>query len=131
EKGATELAATVVSVRRNRQYQRSPGPTILDRFADREGFRGDGNGGYRRADGSCIIKATDGRFPWERRTGTGDVIRRYWPEDHCLEREPLELEADVWSLIDKYPDRYALILADERGIPVELCGDKLGAMREA
>jgi hypothetical protein len=129
----TEPTATVVgevSVRRDRQHRRSVGPNILDRFARRQGFMSDGNGSYRHADGSCIVRTTEDQFPWERRTGSGEVVRRYWPEDHCLEREPLQLDADVWSLIEKHPDEYALILVDERGIPVELRGNQLTKMRD-
>src|SRR5690606_6182302 len=70
------------------------------------------------------------RFPWEHRTAGGDLVRYYWPKDHCLEQEPLQLEADVWGLIEQHPDTYALILSNVEGAPVEVTGARLRAMRD-
>lgn len=65
------------------------------------------------------------RFPWEHRTSGGDLVRYYWPKDHCLEREPLEIEADVWSLVEQHPGTYAFILASVVDAIVEIKGDDL------
>ena len=62
---------------------------------------------------------------------SGDLVRFYWPKDHCIEREPLQLEADVWWLIEKQPETYAFILSDIDGNPVEVTGDRLRTMNEA
>ena len=103
-------------------------PTIIERFARFHGFQKDGEDRFFHADGSWIGKANGDRFPWERRTAKGELVRHYWPRDHCLERDPLQLDADVWGLIDKFPDSYALILSDARGDPVEVPGARLRAM---
>jgi hypothetical protein len=47
-----------------------------------------------------------------------------------LELQPLQLEADIWALIDKFPDAYALILSNPRGDPIEVTGAQLRAMRK-
>ena len=105
-------------------------PRIIERFARDQGFREDGDDRFCHADGSWIAKANGDRFLWERRTGAGEIICYYWPKEHCLEREPLELDADVLGLIDKFPETYALVLSNVYGNPVEVPGTHLRAMRD-
>lgn len=102
---------------------------IMERFAHAQGFRKDGDDRFFHSDGSWISKLAGERF-WERRNGHGDLVRNYWPKDHCLEHEPLQLEADVWGLIDKFPDIYALILSNTQDDAVEITGSGLRAMRD-
>jgi hypothetical protein len=119
---------------RPRKVSPAPKPAranIIERFARVQGFRKDGSDRFSHADGSWIAKANGGRFPWERRTATGELVRYYWPKEHCLEREPLQLEADVWGLVDKFPDTYALILSNPEGDPLEVPGTRLQAMCNA
>jgi hypothetical protein len=103
---------------------------IIERFARSQGFHLNGDGRYCRADGSWIGKANGDVFPWERGNTRGEIVMRYWPREHCLECEPLEVDSEVWSLIEKLPDSHALILADPEGKPVELLGARLRALRE-
>jgi hypothetical protein len=105
-------------------------PSIIERFAEAQGFKKDNDERFFHDDGSWIGRATGARFPWERRDASGDLERFYWPKDHCLEREPLQLEADVWNLINQHPDKYALILLDIEGAPVEVTGAGLRSMRD-
>ena len=42
----------------------------------------------------------------------------------------LQLDADVWGLIDKFPDIYALILSNTQDDAVEITGSGLRAMRD-
>jgi len=102
----------------------------MERFAKSQGFRKDGEDRFFHESGSWIGKANGARFPWEHRTAGGDLVRYYWPKDHCLEQEPLQLEADVWGLIEQHPDTYALILSNVEGAPVEVTGARLRAMRD-
>ena len=67
---------------------------------------------------------------WERRDSSGGLVRYYWPKDHCLDREPLQIDSDVWALIDKFPESYALILANTEGNPIEMTGATLRTMRD-
>ena len=105
-------------------------PSIMERFAAAHGFRKDGEGRFFHADGSWIARTTGDRFPWERRIASGDVVRYYWPKDHCLDLAPLVVEADVWGLIDGQPEVYALILADSHGEAIEMAGIRLRQLRE-
>lgn len=102
--------------------------TIFERYARSEGFIRDGDSRFYHADGSWIAKVVGAPFPWERRSPAGELLRSYWPKAHCLEREPLQLGADLWGLIEKFPDKYSLILATPSDEPVEVPGEVLRAM---
>jgi len=41
-----------------------------------------------------------------------------------------QLEADVWGLLDKFPDTYALILASPSGEATEVSGRQLRSLRD-
>jgi hypothetical protein len=118
------------AVDRPRPPQKPSSPSIIERYAAAHGFRKDGDGRFFHADGSWIAKTNGDRFPWERRTASGNIVRYYWPKDHCLDIAPLVLEADVWGLIDTRPEVYALILADAHGEPIEMPGLHLRELRE-
>lgn len=105
-------------------------PTVIERFARSQGFNQDQQGRFLHTDGTWIGKTIGDRFPWEKRSASGDVICYYWPKDHCLERQSLELEADVWGLIDIRPETYALILINPEGDPIEVPGVELQKMLE-
>ena len=105
-------------------------PDIIERYARSQGFRKDSDDRFFHEDGSWIARANGTRFPWERRTASGDLVRHYWPKEHCLVRDPLQLEADIWWLIEQHPETYALVLADTEGGPVEVTGSRLRAMRD-
>ncbi len=112
----------------------NPKPTrlnIMELFARAQGFKRDGVDRYFRPDGGWIAKTHGARFPWERRAADGALVRYYWPKDHCLQQEPLQLDADVWGLLEQAPENYALVLADLQGNPVEVPGSRLRAMRNA
>lgn len=118
------------AVDRPRPPQKPSEPSIIERFAAAHGFRRDGEGRFFHADGSWIAKTNDDRFPWERRSSSGNIVRYYWPKDHCLDLAPLVLEADIWGLIDRRPDVYALILSDAHGEPIEMAGFHLRELRD-
>jgi hypothetical protein len=91
----------------------------------------DGDERFYDAAGSWIGRTHGDIFPWEEVTAAGQIVHKYWPKDHCLEHDALELGAEIWGLLEKFPDLYALILSDSRGEPVEITGQALCAMREA
>jgi len=94
---------------------RPPRPGIMARFALGQGYKADGEDRFFHADGSWIGRANGARFPWERLSAGGEILRHYYPKDHCLEHEPLQLEADVWGLLDQKPDIYSFILINPKG----------------
>ena len=105
-------------------------PSIIERFAKSQGFQMDGQDRFFHTDGSWIAKTSGDRFPWERRTASGEIVRYYLPKDHCLESDPLQLDADVWGLIEGFPETYALVLSNLQGDPVEVPGVRLRGMRD-
>ena len=115
---------------RERPAPRSAKPSIIERFAQSLGYQKESDERFFHADGGWIGKAHDDRFPWERRTAKGELVHHYWPKDHCLEQQPLQLEADIWGLMEKFPDLYALILSTPQGDPIEVPGARLRAMRD-
>lgn len=105
-------------------------PSILERYAVGSGFRKDNEKRYYHENGSWIGKTNGNSFPWEHRSADGALVRYLWPKDHCLDRAPLQLEADIWGLIDQQPDTHSLLLADAHGNPIEITGARLRAMRD-
>ncbi|ABQ66568.1 hypothetical protein Swit_0197 [Rhizorhabdus wittichii RW1] len=105
-------------------------PGVMARFALAQGFKADGEDRFFHSDGSWIARANGAKFPWERRSASGEVLRHYYPKEHCLEREPLQVEADVWGLLDQKADIYSFILVNPEGEPVEMTGSRLCALRD-
>ncbi|MEY9625058.1 sacsin N-terminal ATP-binding-like domain-containing protein [Sinorhizobium fredii] len=106
-------------------------PTIMERFAKSHGFRKDGDERFFHSDGSWIGRVSSSPFPWERRSNSGELLRHYLPLNKCLEREPVEIEADVWGLLEQRPDVYALIAPRADDSVTEFTGFALTQMREA
>jgi hypothetical protein len=105
-------------------------PGVMARFALALGYKADGDDRFFHSDGSWIGRANGARFPWERHSVSGDILRHYYPKEHCLEREPLQIEADVWGLLDQKPDAYSFILINTEGDAVEMTGARLRALRD-
>lgn len=124
-----ELIETEVATK-PRAAPKPPRPSVMARFAAAQGYKADGEDRFFHADGSWIGRGNGTRFPWERRSAGGEILRHYYPKDHCLEHEPLQLEADVWGLLDQKPDFYSFILNNPEGDPVEMTGVRLRALRD-
>jgi len=114
---------------RERHVSRPAKLSMMERFALGIGFQKDGSDRFFHDDGSWIEKSSDSPY-WERHAAGGSVVRYYWAKDHCLEHEPLQIGAEVWGLIDKFPDTYAFVLADPQERPIELVGSQLHLMKE-
>lgn len=103
-------------------------PTLIQRFAGDNGYTKEGSDRFYHVDGSWIERITGNSFSWERRSVSGELLQSYWIKDHCLEREPLQLGADVWGLCEKFPDKYSLIVSATNGAPVVISGRQLRQM---
>jgi hypothetical protein len=114
-----------------RHHPRADKPSIIERFAQKLGYKKSGEDRYVHADGSWMAKLAGETFPWTRGTRKGEISCRYWIKDHCLEQEPLQIDAEIWGLVEKFPQTYALLLADAQGNALEIRGEELRAMREA
>ena len=115
---------------RQRPRSKPPTPGLMERFALGLGFKLDGDGRYFHTNGGWISRVPGGKFPWEHRTATGEILKHYFPKDHCLERESLQIEADIWGMVDQKPELYSLVLSDPDGAPIELTGSRLRALKE-
>jgi len=104
-------------------------PHLIERFARARGFAKDSGDRYYHSDGSWLAKAHGSLFPWEQRTSAGALVRAYWPKEHCLDREPLQVQSEVWDALERFPERYSLILVTESGAPIEVEGGRLKALR--
>lgn len=113
---------------RERRAARPAKASVFERYARSQGFIPDGDSRFFHADGSWIAKVGGAPFPWERRSSAGELLRSYWPKAHCLELEPLQLGADLWGLIEKFPDKYSLILETPSDEPIEVAGGVLCTM---
>ena len=128
--GASVGALEPDTVSRPRPPAKPLRPSVIARYALSLGYKADGEDRFYHQDGSWIARVHGGRFPWERRSAGGDVLAHYLPKEHCLEREPLQIEADVWGLLDQKPDSYSFILVNTEGDPVEMTGARLCALRD-
>jgi len=131
EKGEHESQISEPTGLPGRGKPSQPGITksdIIERFAREDGFYKQGEDRFVHADGSWIGPGHATRFPWERHSAEGNLIRYYLPKNHCLERNPLELPTDIWNLIDQNPTRYSLILLNADNEPVEMTGVHLRAL---
>jgi hypothetical protein len=121
---------TPETVSRPRTPPKPPRPSVIARFAHTLGYKSDGEDRFYHSDGSWIGRANGARFPWERRSAGGELLRHYYPKDHCLESEPLQIEADVWGLLDQKPEAYSFILVNVEDHPVEMTGARLRTLRD-
>lgn len=105
-------------------------PQLIERYAASKGFRKDGDHYYFNDDGGSIGKANGSLFPWELRNASGDVLKYLLPKEHCLDKEPLQLEAEIWGVLEKNPETYLLVLVNPDDEPVEVSGKLLTELRE-
>ncbi len=114
---------------RRRHPQQPVKPKLIERFAAANGYIKDNSDGrFYHVDGGWIQRAPGASFPWERYSPSGELLQRYWVKDHCIERDPLQIEADVWQLCTQRPEKYSLLLADPDDKPVLCSGERLRAL---
>ena len=109
---------------------RQPQPSVIERFAEAQGFSMNGSGKFYRTDGSWLERTPGNAFPWELKSASGELVQYYWPKEHCIQHAPLQLEAEIWDLCQQFPGLYSLVLTNMNGAPVEIPGNKLVKMRD-
>jgi len=87
-------------------------PDLIERFAQVLGFATNGTGKFKHEDGRSLEKTLGNAFPWGLRSAQGTVLQYYWPKEHCIQKEPLQLDVSVWELCQQYPALYSLVLTD-------------------
>ena len=108
----------------------APRPGMIERFARAQGFSMNGSGKFYHEDGSSLERTPGNVFPWELKSASGKTERYYWPKEHCIQQEPLQLEAEIWDLCLRFPDLYSLVLTSVSGTPIEVDGNQLAKMQE-
>lgn len=117
-------------VPRSQRAARPPRRNLIERFAQALGFAMNGSGKFEHTDGRSIERTSGYAFPWELKSGQGDILQYYWLKEHCIQQEPLQLDADIWELCQRDPDSYSLVLIDVNGVPFPIPGSQLVEMRE-
>jgi len=101
-------------------------PKLIERFAAANGYvRDNSEGRFYHKDGGWLERVSGNSFPWERYSPSGELLQCYWVKDACIEREPLQVEAEVWELCANHPEKYSLLLAAPDGTPVEYSGERI------
>lgn len=111
---------TVTPINKPRPSPKPAKLDIMERYAKIQGFQKNSDKKFFHRNGSWIARTSGELFPWEHRTADGDLVRYYLPKDHCLERKPLQVETDVWELVQRNSGSYAFILSDIEGNPVKV-----------
>lgn len=116
--------------RQERHRQPRTEPSLIQRFAKAKGYQWNENAKrYTHKDGTWIERS-EPPFNWQRIAQTGKLLRWYWAVEQCLSGGGIEITAELWELIRKYPDSTALITLGEDGRPLEISGDTLIRMQE-
>jgi hypothetical protein len=111
------------------EHYRAVQPKFIEVYAKIRGYiKEDNCDRFTHTNGSWLQKSDGGSFPWEKYSADGRIVQSYWLKQQCLEKQSIDLDVDVWSLCQKHPDQYTLILADSEGHPIELPGKKLVEM---
>jgi len=106
-------------------------PSLMERFAKAKGYDKDGSNRFYHVDGSWIAKVSGGHsFPWEHRSADGELLQCYWDKEHCIQRDALQLDADVLELCYESPGKYTLLLTNVDDTPLEITGHRLLKMRD-
>jgi hypothetical protein len=118
-----------VPVQRTVYPPRPAKPSIMERFALGEGFLKDSADRFYHTNGSWIAKPSGERF-WEWRTIQGEVLRYLYAREICLEREPLEIDAEDWRMIEAHPEAHTMILIDPEDRPIAVSGSVICKLKE-
>ena len=110
-----------------KRHKQSPG--IIEKYMRSAGFTEERNGGFHHSDGRWMGRTGRVDFRWACYSPEGVVHQFFWSRDHCLQREPLQIDAEIWSLCEQEPHKYSLILANLNGTPVVVSGSELLRMR--
>ena len=111
--------------RNHQQRERPEKPSLVERFAAAKGLRSDGNGKFIGGDGTILQRAQDSVFPWELRCPGSEESQFLMPSEHCLERESIVLDAEVWSLLRSSDAKYVLLLVAPDSSPILRTGSDL------
>lgn len=108
-----------------------PKPSVMEIYAKIQGFRMEAQDRFLHSDGSSISKVHGDPFPWHYRSPTGELLHCFWHTDRYLEKQALEIPAEVWRLIEGHPEKYSFVLNSPSGVPEVLSGRTLSKRVES
>lgn len=103
----------------------------MEIYAKIQGFRMEAQDRFLHSDGSSISKVHGDPFPWHYRSPTGELLHCFWHTDRYLEKQALEIPAEVWRLIEGHPEKYSFVLNSPSGVPEVLSGRTLSKRVES
>jgi hypothetical protein len=106
-------------------------PSLIESFAAAKGFRKKSEDRFVHSNGQSIIRERSDRFAWQLVGPSGDVIQSYFALARSLEKEPIELDAEIWAALEHFPRGKSLVLESLDGAPIEISGEQLLAQRAA
>lgn len=104
---------------------------LFERFALMNGFSFDVDGNFRHPDGRWLSRSATFKKIWEMYQPNGKLRHRYLAEEIRLDLNPMEIEADIWALLEKEPERMSIILLDREDQPLEKTGAEIIEMQES
>lgn len=114
----------------HREPNRTEKPSLVERFAATKGLRPDGTGKFIGSNGMVLLRVPESVFPWELRCHHGELEYRLLPREHCIEKEPITVESEVWSLLQGAPDNHALLVLSPEDCPTLLTGCEVKSQLE-
>ena len=110
---------------RPRTVKRKKRRSLIEVYATSLGYQLGNDGVYVDLSGNRIRKSSNSQFQWVFENSDDDSEQNFVALEHCLDREPLTIESDVWHMIEQRPDEYGLILIDHQGHPERFSGTHL------
>lgn len=107
-----------------RRERRSEGEQLIRELAERLELREDDET-YVGSDGRVLRRSETSRGLWELRSPDGRLQAMYWVRVHCLDRQPLEVPAEIWERVRQAPQAMTFVLLGTAGRPRLLIGNQL------
>jgi len=100
-------------------------PSLMDIYIKRFDYRWvENTKQYVHKDGSWLQHGNGG-FTWDMYSSEGEIIHQFWVAKNCLATKGIEINANLYELIKKFPDATTLLLEDIAGDLEILPGEKL------
>ena len=103
-------------------------PSLMEDYLALSGFAEKGDGLFSAPDGRRMRPPAGNSKWWEVLGQDGFVRERLFPLNASINDHSVELDADVWALIEQNPGIQSLLLRDTGGKPIQLPGKEVMEM---
>ena len=104
-------------------------PSVVDSYLISRGFALERDSTYV-AGNTRLVKPSDGSVWWEEIGLNQEVIRFLYFLSADIENESIEIDADVWHLIERMPETRVLVLRSADSVPILISGTELITRRD-